>query len=57
MPIVQLTVEEASELHSISEVYLSELRMEIERTENGAFRSKLQSGKRLIKKLLEELKG
>jgi hypothetical protein len=55
MPIVQLTVEEASELHSILEGYFSELRMEIERTESGAFRAKLQSRERLVKKLLDEL--
>jgi hypothetical protein len=55
MPNIQLTVEEAGELHSILYGYLSELRMEIERTENGAFRSKLQSRERLVKRLLEEL--
>jgi len=56
MPTLQLTLEEASELHSILEGYFSELRMEIERTESGAFRSKLQSRERLVKKLLQELK-
>jgi hypothetical protein len=57
MPNIQLTVEEASELHSILDGYFSELRMEIERTENGAFRAKLQSRERLVKKLIAELKG
>ena len=57
MPNIQLTEEEASELHSILDGYLSELRMEIERTENGAFRSKLQSRERLVKKLIQELGG
>jgi hypothetical protein len=56
MPTLQLSVDEASELHSILEGYFSELRMEIERTENGAFRAKLQSRERLVKKLLDELK-
>jgi hypothetical protein len=56
MPTLQLTVEEASELHSILDGYFSELRMEIERTESGAFRARLQSRERLVKKLLEELK-
>lgn len=56
MPILQLTAEEASELHSILEGYFSELRMEIERTESGAFRSRLQSRERLVRKILEDLK-
>jgi hypothetical protein len=56
MPILQLSVEEADELHSILEGYFSELRMEIERTENGAFRSKLQNRERFVKKLLEQLR-
>ena len=55
MPILQLTVEEANELHSILEGYFSELRMEIERTENGDFRAKLQNRERLVRKLLDEL--
>ena len=57
MPVLQLSAEEASELHSILEGYFSELRMEIERTENGALRSKLQGRERFVRKLLEELKG
>jgi len=56
MPILQLTVEEASELHAILDGYFSELRMEIERTENGAFRSRLQNRERFVRKLLDELK-
>ena len=56
MPILQLTVEEANELHAILEGYFSELRMEIERTESGAFRARLQSRERLVRKLLDELK-
>jgi hypothetical protein len=56
MPTLQLSVDEASELHSILEGYFSELRMEIERTESGAFRAKLQSRERLMRKLLDELK-
>lgn len=56
MAILELTTEEAGELHAILEGYFSELRMEIERTESGAFRSKLQSRERLVKKLMDELK-
>ncbi|MFZ1119385.1 MAG: hypothetical protein WAN81_04060 [Candidatus Binataceae bacterium] len=56
MPILELTAEEASELHAILDGYFSELRMEIERTESGAFRSRLQSREQLVKKLLDELK-
>jgi hypothetical protein len=56
MPIVQLTTQEAEELHSILEGYFSELRMEIERTENGTFRAKLQDRERFVRRLLEELK-
>jgi hypothetical protein len=40
--------------NSILEDYFSEFRMEIERSENGAFRSNLQSPKRLVKKLLDK---
>jgi len=56
MPTLQLTADEASELHSILEGYFSELRMEIERTESGSFRAKLQSREALLRKLLAELK-
>jgi len=56
MAVLQLTTEEAGELHSILEGYFSELRMEIERTESGAFRAKLQSREQLVKKLIDELK-
>ncbi len=56
MPTLQLTIEEADEVHSILEGYFSELRMEIERTENGAFRAMLQNRERLVRKLLDELK-
>jgi hypothetical protein len=56
MAALQLTVEEANELHSILQGYFSELRMEIERTENGAFRSMLQNRERLVRKLLDDLK-
>jgi K+/H+ antiporter YhaU regulatory subunit KhtT len=56
MPVLQLTTEEAQELHSILDAYFSELRMEIERTESGAFRAKLQSREQFVKKLIGELK-
>ena len=54
---LQLTDEEAGELQSILETYFSELRMEIERTENGAFRKKLQNREQIVKKFIGELKG
>lgn len=56
MPVLQLTAEEAGELRSILEGYFSELRMEIERTESGAFRARLQERERFLVKLIEELK-
>jgi hypothetical protein len=56
MHVLQLNSEEADVLHSILDNYFSELRMEIERTEAGAFRSKLQSREQIVKKLLGELK-
>jgi hypothetical protein len=56
MPALQLSTEEAAILHSILENYFSELRMEIERTEASAFRSKLQNREQLVKKLIAELK-
>lgn len=56
MPALQLTSEEATELQAILEGYFSELRMEIERTESGAFRAKLQSREQFLRKLIEELK-
>ena len=55
MPILQLSGEEARGFHVILEGYLSELRMEIERTESGAFRSGLQTREHLVKKLLDDL--
>ena len=54
---IQLTNEEAGELLFILENYFSELRMEIERTESGTFRAKLQTREQLVKKLIGELKA
>jgi hypothetical protein len=56
MPVLQLTTEEASELQAVLEGYFSELRMEIERTENGSFRARLQNREQLVRKLINELK-
>ena len=56
MPVLQLSTEEAAVLHSILENYFSELRMEIERTEAGAFRSKLQNREQIVKRLVADLK-
>jgi hypothetical protein len=55
MPSLQLSSEEAQELQAILQACFSELRMEIERTESGAFRSQLQKRELLIKKLIDEL--
>ena len=57
MPTLQLGPEDAGELLTILENYFSELRMEIERTENGAFRSKLQNREQLVKKIMAQLKA
>jgi len=57
MPTLQLGPEDASELLTILENYFSELRMEIERTENGAFRSKLKSREQLVKRIMAQLKS
>lgn len=55
MPSLELTAEEAEELRFVLDNYFSELRMEIERTENGTFRSKLKDREKLIKRLLDDL--
>ncbi len=57
MAVLQLSTEEAGELHAILDNYFAELRMEIERTENGAFRAKLKNREQLVRKLLDELKA
>jgi hypothetical protein len=56
MPTVNLNAEQAGELRSILENYFSELRMEIERTENTAFRANLQKRERFVKELIDQLK-
>ena len=56
MPTLQLGPEDAGELLAILDNYFSELRMEVERTENGAFRAKLQSREQLVKKIMAQLK-
>jgi len=57
MPTLELSAEDASELRTILETCFSELRMEIERTESGAFRAKLQKREQLVRKLMDNLKG
>jgi hypothetical protein len=56
MASIELTAEAASELRSLMEGYFSELRMEIERTESGAFRAVLQKREQLVRKLMDQLK-
>ena len=55
MPTLELTAEDAEKLRFVLENYFAELRMEIERTESGAFRSKLKDRENLIKRLLDDL--
>jgi hypothetical protein len=57
MPTLELPPEDADELQATLEGCFSELRMEIERTENGASRAKLQRLEQLVKKLTDHLKG
>jgi hypothetical protein len=55
MPRIEVTSEEASELRSILEDYLSDLRMEIVDTEAHNFRVGLKKRKELIEKVLSQL--
>lgn len=55
MPTLELSPEDAEELRFVLENCFSELRMEIERTESGAFRAKLQDREKLLKRLLDDL--
>jgi hypothetical protein len=57
MPVLQLNAEDATELQGILENYFSELRMEIERTENANFRHRLQAREQLVKRIIGELKS
>jgi hypothetical protein len=52
---VELTTEEAEELHEILDNYLSDLRMEIVDTESHDFREMLKKRKVFIQRLLEQL--
>jgi acetolactate synthase small subunit len=53
---VELTTEEAKELHEILDNYLSDLRMEIVDTESHDFRAMLKKRKDFIERLLQQLK-
>ena len=55
MTSIELSAEDASELRAILEGYFSELRMEIERTENGTFRARLQKREQLVRRLMDQL--
>ncbi len=55
MLTLELTPEDAEELRFVLENCFAELRMEIERTESGAFRAKLQEREKLLKRLLDDL--
>jgi hypothetical protein len=54
---IELTSQEAEELRSILDDYLSDLRMEIVDTEGHDFRVMLKKRKDLVKRLLDQLKG
>src|SRR5260221_5795526 len=54
---IELTSQEAEELRSILDDYLSDLRMQIVDTEGHDFRVMLKKRKDLVKRLLEQLKG
>lgn len=55
MPTLELSPEDAEELRFVLENCFAELRMEIERTESGAFRAKLQEREKLLTRLLDDL--
>jgi acetolactate synthase small subunit len=54
---IELTSQEAEELRSILDDYLSDLRMEIVDTEGHDFRVMLKKRKDLVKRFLDQLKG
>ena len=56
MVTVDLTSEEAEELHRILDDYLSDLRMEIVDTEGHDFRVMLKKREEFINRLLNQLK-
>jgi hypothetical protein len=53
---IEITSEEAEELRSILDDYLSDLRMEIVDTEDHHFRDKLKARKDLVARILNYLK-
>jgi len=57
MPTLELTREEAQELHAILESYRSDLRMEISHTDSADFRQGLKWREMLLDKLLAQLGG
>ena len=54
---IELTSQEAEELHSILDDYLSDLRMEIVDTEGHDFRVMLKKRKDLVKRFLDQSEG
>jgi hypothetical protein len=54
---IELTSQEAEELRSILDDYLSDLRMEIVDTEGHDFRVMWKKRKDLVKRFLDQLKG
>jgi hypothetical protein len=55
MITLELSPEEAEELHFIVDSYLSDLRLEIRETDNRDFRERLKQREVFVKKLLREL--
>ena len=54
---IELTPEDAGELHAILENYLSDLRMEIVDTDAPEYREMLKQRRDLVGRLVEQLKG
>lgn len=53
---IEITPEEAEQLHSILDNYLSDLRMEIADTEDHNFRTMLKGRRDLVERVLGQLK-
>lgn len=53
---IEITPEEAEQLHSILDSYLSDLRMEIVDTEDHDFRTMLKGRRDLVQRVMDQLK-
>jgi hypothetical protein len=57
MRTLELNDEDAGELRTILEHEFDQLRMEVERTESGSYRAKVQKREQLVRRLIDQLKG